>query len=107
MSYFLPWWIIAPVALALSWWKAKDAAEAAVISAAAVVSLWVGYSLFLNLTSEVNLIDKIGNLLAGGGEGFISKIPKTGLIFTAITFIAGLIGSISGAAGVQIREYFK
>jgi TM2 domain-containing membrane protein YozV len=105
-SYFGPWWVIAPIALALCWWKATSAKQAATIAAAATVSLWVGYSLFLNATAEVNMIDKMADLLTGG-TGFLSKIPKLAFVLTIITLISSLIGAVSGSAGVQLREYFK
>lgn len=106
LSYFGPWWVIAPVVLALSWWKAKNSAEAAIVSAAAVVSLWAGYSTFLNVTADVNLVDKIGSLFTGG-QGFLAKIPTVGLVFGIISLLASILGAAAGAAGVQIREYFK
>lgn len=106
LSLFLPWWIIAPVALGMSWWKAKNIKEAASISAAAVVTLWIGYATYLNVVSEVNLTDKIADLFTGG-SGFLSKIPKTGFVFGIMTLIASSIGAISGTAGVQLRRYFR
>ncbi|MCA0365958.1 MAG: hypothetical protein LCH67_18105 [Bacteroidetes bacterium] len=106
LSIFLPWWIIAPVALGLSWWKAKNIKEAASISAAAVVTLWIGYATYLNIVSEVNLTDKIADLFTGG-VGFLSKIPKTVFVFSIMTLIASTIGAISGTAGVQLRRYFR
>ena len=105
-SYFGPWWIIAPVALALCWWKAKTPKEAYLTSAAATVTLWIGYSTFLNATADVNLIDKIAELFSGG-VGFLSKIPKVVFVFTIITLIATAIGGFAGMSGVQMRRYFK
>lgn len=105
-SYFGPWWIIAPVALALCWWKAKTPKEGYLISAAATVSLWIGYAIFLNATADVNLIDKIAEMFTGG-VGFLSKIPKIGLVFGIMTIIATAIGGFAGLSGVQMRRYFK
>lgn len=105
-SFFGPWWIIAPVALILCWWKAKTPAEAYAISAAATVSLWIGYATFLNATADVSLIEKIANMFTGG-IGFLAKVPKIGLVFTVMTLIATAIGGFAGMSGVQMRRYFK
>ncbi len=106
LSYFLPWWIVAPLIFALSWWKGKSASNAALVASTALVTLWVGYATFLNLTSDINLADKIGAIF-GGESGPISKMPKTGLIFTVLTLISTILGGLSGSAGVMAREYFK
>jgi hypothetical protein len=105
-SYFGPWWIIAPVALALCWWKAKTPKEAYLVSAFATFCLWIGYATFLNATADVNLIDKIAEMLSGG-VGLLSKIPKIVLVFTIMTIIATSIGGFAGMSGVQMRRYFK
>ena len=84
----------------------KNIKEAASISAAAVVTLWIGYATYLNIVSEVNLTDKIADLFTGG-VGFLSKIPKTVFVFSIMTLIASTIGAISGTAGVQLRRYFR
>jgi hypothetical protein len=106
VSYFGPWWLIALVSMGLCAWKAKTSVEGAKISAAAVLSLWVGYATFLNITSDVNLVDKIADLFSGG-VGFLSKIPKVGLVFSIIALIASSLGGLSGAAGVKIREFIQ
>lgn len=106
LSYFLPWWIIAPVALGFSWWKAKNVKEAAAISAAAVTSLWVGYATYLNVVSDVNLTDKVADLFTGS-VGFLSKVPKTGFVFSIMIIVASAIGAISGTAGVQLRNFLR
>ncbi|MCP9769523.1 hypothetical protein EGI22_16595 [Lacihabitans sp. LS3-19] len=105
-SYFGPWWIIAPVALALCWWKAKTPKEAYLTASAATVTLWIGYATFLNATADVNLIDKIAELFTGG-VGFLAKVPKIAFVFTIMTLIATAIGGFAGMSGVQMRRYFK
>lgn len=106
LSYFGPWWVIAPVCLVLSAWKAKDAKEAGLTAAAAAVTLWVGYATYLNVVAEVDLSAKIADLFTGG-VGFLSKVPKVAFIFTIMTLIISAVSSFSGMAGVHIRQFFK
>jgi hypothetical protein len=105
-SYFGPWWIIAPVALSLCWWKAKTPKEAFITSAAATVTFWLGYAIFLNAMADVNLIDKIADLFTGG-VGVLAKVPKIAFVFTIMTLIAISIGGFAGISGVHMRRYFK
>jgi hypothetical protein len=106
MSYFLPWWIIAPVVLVLCGWKSQTPKGGFAIGAAATVALWLGYATILHLTADVNLTDKMADLFTGG-VGFMSKIPKVGLVFSIMTTLATLVGGFSGMAGVQIRNFIK
>ncbi len=106
LSYFLPWWIVAPLIFALSWWKGKSASNAALVASAAMLTLWVGYATYLNLSSDINLSDKIGAIFAGE-TGPLAKMPKTGLIFTVLTIISTAIGGLAGSAGVMARDFFK
>ena len=106
LSYFLPWWIVAPLIFGLSWWKGKSASNAALIASAAMITLWVGYAAYLNVTSDINLADKVG-VVFGGETGPLSKMPKTALIFTVLTLISTALGALSGGAGVMARDYFK
>jgi hypothetical protein len=106
LSFFGPWWIIAPVCMALCWWKAKSSTEGALVAALATLSLWVGYSIFLNFNSEVDMMAKIADLFTGG-LGALSELPKAGFVFAIIAVISILIGGLSGAAGVQIRKFVE
>lgn len=106
LSYFLPWWIVAPVCLGFCFWKAESAKQAFGISSAAIVSLWIGYATYLNLVAEVDLVSKIGNLFAGE-SAVLQKIPKLALVFTIMTMIASAIGGFSGLAGFQLKRMLK
>jgi hypothetical protein len=105
-SFFGPWWVVAPVCFALCWWKAKTAKSAFGVSALAAVTLWVGYSLYLNTVSEVNMSDKIAGIFTGGAAS-LESIPKIGIIITIVTLVSGLSGGFAGMAGVQVRNFFK
>lgn len=106
LSYFGPWWIIAPVCFAVCYWKAKGSGQAFGISALASISLWLGYSLYLNAVSEINLAGKVAGIFTGGVPA-LDGIPKIAVIIVIVSLISGLTGGFSGMAGVQVRKFFK
>lgn len=101
-----PWWSIALVAFVVCGFKAKTAAEAFKISAAAGVTLWVSYTLILVFSGKENLVDKIGALFTGGSP-FLSSIPSLGLIITVVTLIASLTTGFAGLAGKHLSSLIK
>lgn len=105
LSYFLPWWVIAPVIMALSFWKAKTAKEAAATGALAATTLWIAYATFLNFSADVSMVDKVAGIFAQ--SGFMASIPKMALIFTIITIITSAVGGLAGMAGVNLRTLVK
>lgn len=102
-SFFLPWWVIAPVCFGLCFWKSESAKSAFGVGSAAVITLWLAYALFLFFTSEVNVVDKMAGLLSGNSS-FLSSVPQVGLGFTIMLFIAGLVGGFSGLAGYHAGQ---
>ena len=105
-SFFGPWWIIGPVCFAVCYWKATKPGKAFAISALAAISLWLGYSLYLNAVSEVNLSDKIAGIFTGGAPA-LDGVPKIAVIILLVSLVSGLVGGFSGMAGVQVRKFFK
>lgn len=102
-SLFGHWWLIILVCMLLSYRYAKSAKHAFAISAAAVISLWVGYAAYLHLTSEVDMVQKIATLFTANAPA-LAKIPATGLIFTIISLIAGLMGGFGGLSGYSLKS---
>ena len=100
-----PWWSVALVAFFASAFMAKSPAEAFKVSAAAGVSLWVGYSLILVFSGKENLVDKIAGIFAGNSS-FMSSIPSLGLILFIVTLVATLTSGFAGMAGKQLRNLF-
>lgn len=101
-----PWWSLPLVAFLACFFKAKNAKQAFGISAAAGVTLWMGYSLILIFSGKENLVDKIGALFAGE-SAFLTAIPSMGLLLTIVTLIATLTSGFSGMAGKHLSMLFN
>ncbi|SEL11166.1 hypothetical protein [Parapedobacter koreensis] len=105
LSYFGPWWIIAPVCFALCWWKATSGRQAFWTSALASTTLWVGYGGYLYAISGVNLADKVMGIFTTGAPA-LAAVPGIVLALTVATLIVVLVGGVAGLAGLSIRRFF-
>ena len=105
-QYFLPWWIIAPISFGIAAWKSATARGAYISAAAAVASLWIGYAIFLNITNDGIMIQKIGGLFSENLK-FLKKLPVTPTFFTIMTIIGSQVAGLSAIAGYHFRQLFK
>lgn len=102
LSFFGPWWLIAPLCFALNYWRTPRSRSAFWTSAVAVSVLWVGYAFYLNLVSTIDLNDRMAGVFIPGG-GFPGIILTTFITL----LIAILVGGFSGMSGVQVRKFFE
>ena len=103
LSVMGPWWIVAAVSFIVCRWKATSAKQAFGQSALALTALWLGYSLYINLSSEVNMTNKMAGILTGTSQGF-GSIQNGLMIFGLTSFLAILIGGLAGLAGYKLKE---
>jgi hypothetical protein len=101
-SFFLPWWIIAPVCFGVCFWQSKSGSSAFGIGSAAVSTLWLIYALYLYFTADVNILLPMTQLISG--SGFLSGFPQTTLGFLIMLLIGGLVGGFSGLAGYHTGQ---
>ncbi|MDP5140378.1 MAG: hypothetical protein NWP83_07900 [Spirosomaceae bacterium] len=104
-SFFLPWWIVAPVCFGICFWKSESGKSAFAIGSAAISSLWLIYSLYLYFTADADILTPMAQLISGSGA--LSKLPQTALGFTIMLLIAGLVGGFSGLAGYHSGQLVK
>lgn len=99
LQFFLPWWIIAPVAFGAAFWKAETGRHAFGTGFLSIFVLWVVTGLFQSIPNQHILANRVGAML---------KLPETSLnwllvlIITAI--IGGLVGGVAAMAGRHLRE---
>ncbi|MFN3487673.1 MAG: hypothetical protein ACK4YV_00995 [Emticicia sp.] len=105
-QYFLPWWVIAPIAFAICAWKSETALGAYAAAAGAIATLWVGYAIFLNSNNEGIMVQKIGGLFAENIK-FLKNLPVTPTFFTIMTIIGSQVAGLSATAGYHFRQLFK
>lgn len=99
LQFFLPWWIIAPVAFGAAFWKAETGKHAFVTGFLSIFTLWIVTGLFQSIPNEHILANRVGAML---------KLPEASynwlivLIISAI--IGGLLAGVAAMAGRHFRE---
>ncbi|WP_257668253.1 hypothetical protein [Parapedobacter tibetensis] len=104
LSYFGPWWVIAPVCFAGCWWRSPTASYAFWVSALAGLTLWLGYSTYLHVLSEVDLVSKVAGVFTGGAPA-LANVPGTILVFVIAALVVGLVSGFSGLAGMKVGRF--
>lgn len=94
-QFFLPWWVIAPIAFGCAYFKGESATKAFSVGTAAVTTLWVAYAWYQHYTSGGVLSAQMANLLPlKGNVGYLVAI--TGII-------GGVVGGFSALSGYLFR----
>jgi len=94
LQLLLPWWIVALVAFAGAWWKAKTAGHAFTSGFFAIFLLWIAMALIQSVPNENLLANRVGEMfrLPLGSLNWAAMLLVTGII-------GGLVGGISALAG--------
>lgn len=102
LQFFLPWWIIAPVAFGLAFWKAASGKHAFSATFGAIFLLWVSMGLIRSIPNENLLANRVGEMLMLSltSYNWIIVLLSTGLI-------GGLTAGIAALAGYCTSDAFK
>ncbi|ADQ18724.1 hypothetical protein [Leadbetterella byssophila] len=100
-----PWWMLPLVAAIICAFKSQSGKQAFWISAAAGVSLWLGYSLILAFSGKENLIDKIAALFSANSSA-LASVPSLALVLFISFLVSGLSTGMAGLAGKHVRYLF-
>lgn len=106
LSYFGPWWIIAPVCFAGCWWLSRRPARAFWQSAGAGALLWVGYGVFLHATSESDLAAQVAGIFTAGAS-FAAGTAGVVLMLVVSALVVVLVSGFSGLAGLRIKQLIR
>ncbi len=98
LQFFLPWWIIAPVAFGLSLWKSTSARQAFLAGFSAIFFLWAAMALVIHLRNEGILTAKIAALFS---------LPFPSLMILVTALIGGLVGGIAALSGFYWKQFLK
>ena len=101
LQLFLPWWIIAPVAFGMAFWKARSGNHAFGAGYFAVFALWIVLAMFQTLANKNILANRVGVML---------NLPDTSVNWIIVLLISGIIGGLaagfSALAGFYVRQAF-
>lgn len=98
LQMFLPWWIIAPVAFGLSFWKARSGNHAFSSGFFAIFALWIIAGLIHTLPNDNILANRVGALLS---------LPETSINWVIVLLISGTIGGLAAAFSALAGIYSK
>ena len=91
----LPWWIIAPVAFAVSYLFKLKWHQAFLAGFLGLFILWAGMAFFIDRSNEHILSSKVSVLILKSSKPFV-LIAITGLIGGLVAGFGGLAGSFLG-----------
>ena len=95
LQFFLPWWVIAPVAFALALWKGSTSRQAFWSGFGAIVFLWAAMALIIHLRNEGILTARVAGLFS---------LPLPTLIIAITALIGGLVGGLAALSGFYWRR---
>jgi len=102
LQFFLPWWIIAPIAFGLSFWMARSGKQAFGSAFLAIFLLWIGMGLIQTIPNENILANRVGSML---------NLPDTSFNWIIVLLLSGIIGGLasgfSGLSGFYFKEAVK
>lgn len=98
LQFFLPWWIIAPLAFGLAIWKAHSGKHAFGSAFFAVFTLWIIAGLAYTLPNENILANRVGTML---------NLPDTSVNWAVVLLLSGIIGGLAAAFSALAGFYLS
>lgn len=90
LQLFLPWWVIAPVAFGLAFWKSASGRHAFLAGFAAVFVLWFVAAYMPHYRNEGILTARIAQLFG---------LPASFLVLLITALVGGLVGGLAAWSG--------
>lgn len=98
LQFFLPWWIIAPLAFGLALWKAHSGQHAFRSAFFAVFTLWIIAGLAYTLPNENILANRVAAML---------NLPDTSVNWVVVLLLSGITGGLAAAFSALAGFYFR
>lgn len=93
-SFFMPWWVIAPVFAAIAFFTKLSPTASLAIGTLAGTTLWASYASILGAADGMKLSGMVGNIFQG-------------LSPTQLVSITGTLGGLIGGMGALTGSYFR
>ncbi|MFN8353631.1 MAG: hypothetical protein U0Y10_04270 [Spirosomataceae bacterium] len=94
-QFFLPWWVIAPVAFLAAFWKGTSASSTFIAGCLALFLSWAGMAFFANLGSGEILVARVATIFF--------KSPQSYLLIAVTGLVGGLVGGFSALSGYFVK----
>ncbi|WP_026899060.1 hypothetical protein [Daejeonella oryzae] len=98
LQFFLPWWIIAPIAIGMSYWKATSGRNAFTSAFGAIFLLWILMGLLESIPNENLLANRVGQLL---------MLPQSSFNWIIVLLITGIIGGLAAGFSALSGYYLR
>jgi hypothetical protein len=98
LQFFLPWWVIGPVAFIFAAWKARSGGHAFIAGFEAIFLLWLIMSLIKTLPNDNILANRVGQMLG---------LPDYSYAWLIVLMITGIIGGFAGAFSAMAGFYCR
>lgn len=97
LQQFLPWWVIAVAAFAVTFSMKSSAIQSFTVGFVAIALLWLALAWWIDSTTNSILTSKIAILF---------KVEKVGILLLATTLVGGIVGGFGGLCGHYCRKVF-
>lgn len=98
LSFFLPWWSLAPAAFIIGLLLARKSGGAFLAGFLGIFLLWGAYAYLYNLENDGLLAGKMGELLGG-------LSPLLMILVTAV--LGGLLGGLASLSGFWAKDMVR
>ncbi|MGK6352866.1 hypothetical protein [Parapedobacter sp. DT-150] len=106
LSFFGPWWSIAPVCFLLCWLLPRKTVGAFWVSALAGITVWLGYMLYVYLTTGVAMTDKVASIFTASVPS-LAQVPGAALVSLIAALIIVPVSGFSGLAGAKVKQLIR
>ncbi len=97
-QFFLPWWVITPIAFALAAWNGQSEKKSFWNGFSAIFILWACMSLFRTLPNENLLANRVAQML---------MLPDSDLNWLILVLITGVLGGLVAGTAALAGASFK
>ena len=106
LSLIGPWWVLAPVCFVGCWWLSRCARSAFWQSAGTSALLWVGYGIYLHVSTGSGLAAQVAGIFTGSAPRAVGTLGIV-LMMALAALVAALVGGFSGLAGLRMRQLLR
>lgn len=97
-QFFLPWWVIALIPFALSYWRPTSAGKAFLAGFGGIAMGWLLTSMFIHVRTEGILTSRIATLFT---------LPTSAWLVVVTVLISGVVGGIAALSGFWCRKAWE